>query len=151
MLGVKSRTTVNRYLTGERTPAPSILTAIMELTDGAVTPADFETSGPPACAIAIHSADGESRLVFPWSRGWAQEAAFQRMLAEPKEGDRLSEPLRLAMESLGPRAAFTRRGRFLLDGRASDARRIVAAANRVRAEQGRPPIRYPAMKRPDHD
>lgn len=54
-------------------------------------------------------------------------------------------PLRLAFRTLDGRTAILRRGAFLLDGRPADLRRIVAAANRVRAAAGEAPIRYPGV------
>lgn len=40
-IGVNSRMTVIRYLTGERIPRPKVMSRIHEVTGGAVTPNDF--------------------------------------------------------------------------------------------------------------
>ncbi|MEM1166912.1 MAG: helix-turn-helix transcriptional regulator [Planctomycetota bacterium] len=151
MLGVTSRSTVNRYLGGDRVPRPPILHQIHDLTGGAVTLEDFLDPTPPECAAVVRDVGGRTRWVFPWSRGYAQERAFIEMMRSPREGDTPSEPLTMAMETLGSRLRRTRRGRFLLDGRPSDARRVVAAANRIRAASGEPPIPYPTVRRRDDD
>ena len=41
MLGLKSRTSVPRYLSGERRPREAIMKKIVSLTDGLVTPNSF--------------------------------------------------------------------------------------------------------------
>lgn len=66
--------------------------------------------------------------------------------AEPEdEVTEVPEPLKLAFRTLDGRTAILRRGAFLLDGRPADLRRIVAAANLVRAAAGEAPIRYPGV------
>lgn len=61
------------------------------------------------------------------------------------EATEVPEPLKLAFRTLDGRTAILRRGAFLLDGRPADLRRIVAAANLVRAAAGEAPIRYPGV------
>jgi uncharacterized protein (DUF433 family) len=61
------------------------------------------------------------------------------------EAAEVPEPLKLAFRTLDGRTAILRRGAFLLDGRPADLRRIVAAANLVRAATGEAPIRYPGV------
>jgi hypothetical protein len=51
---------------------------------------------------------------------------------------------------LAGRAWFTPSGKFLLDGRASDPKRLVAAANGILRSSGKPPIKYPGVE-PIHD
>ncbi|EKE74856.1 MULTISPECIES: hypothetical protein [Oceanibaculum] len=66
--------------------------------------------------------------------------------AEPEdEATEVPEPLKLAFRTLDGRTAILRRGAFLLDGRPADLRRIVAAANLVRAATGEALIRYPGV------
>lgn len=147
MLGVKQRSTVMRYLTGDRTPSLELIQLILEITEEQVTLADFLDTSPPQCAEVVTDAKGEPRLVFPWSRGERQDAAYQRMMDSPPEGDRLSDPVTKAIEVLGGRARFTKRGVFLLDGQLSDARRVVAEANRILRAEGQPLIAYPGVHR----
>ena len=61
------------------------------------------------------------------------------------EATEVPEPLKLAFRTLDGRTAVLRHGAFLLDGRPADLRRIVAAANLVRASAGQAPIRYPGV------
>lgn len=53
-------------------------------------------------------------------------------------------PLDLAQIELGQRVC-TRLGRIYVDGRPSDARRMVQAANKKRAAACHPPIAYPGV------
>ena len=62
-----------------------------------------------------------------------------------EEAGEVPPPLKLAFRTLDGRTAVLRRGAFLLDGRPADLRRIVAAANLVRAAAGEAPIRYPGV------
>lgn len=41
LIGVRSRMTICRYVSGERMPDRSVMTKIVEVTHGAVTPNDF--------------------------------------------------------------------------------------------------------------
>ncbi|RKQ70222.1 hypothetical protein [Oceanibaculum indicum] len=65
--------------------------------------------------------------------------------AEAQGAGEVPEPLKLAFRTLDGRTAILRRGAFLLDGRPADLRRIVAAANLVRAATGEALIRYPGV------
>ena len=143
MLNV-NRTTIHRYLNGQRTPTPERLQQIIEITQGVVTLADFLDPAPPECAItAPPSEEGdEPRTLLPWS------PEYQTVRAELEQADLdgpVSSPLDRAMKLLGSRAVLTRRGTFLLDGKVSDPRRIVAAANRALKDNGEPPIPYPGV------
>jgi len=150
MLGVKSRTTVNRYLSGERTPREDVLRRIEAITGGAVTRADFDSNDPPECAEVVQESDGSHRYVFPWSRdAEGQDNVFKKMLTEPGEWDRLTNPVSIAIRVLSPRAKVSKRGGFLLDGRRTDAKRIVQAANAVFIARGEPTIDYPGLQKPD--
>ncbi|MEM9167593.1 MAG: hypothetical protein AAGB48_11315 [Planctomycetota bacterium] len=148
MLGVPNRSTVHRWLDGSRRPAPDRLHQIELLTEGGVTRLDFEDPGPPRCAEVVFGDDGEPDLVFPWSKGADRhDAAHRAMLGEPREGEAFTTPLLKALDVLGSRAKLTARGTFLLDGRPSDARRIVLAANALLASRAEPPIVYPTVRR----
>lgn len=148
MLGVANRTTIHRYCEGSRTPRADLLQQIHEITQGEVTLADFLDTGPPKCAAIVQSRTGESRLVFPWSKRTPEiDAALEQLNRAPGEHTHLSDPVTRALEVLGPRARFTKRGVFLLDGHVSDARRVVAAANQLLEAEGQPPIDYPGVSR----
>ena len=152
MLGVKNRSTVTRYLSGDRRPSVSVLQKIHDITRGEVTLTDFLDTSPPKCAAVIMSPEGEPKLVFPWSNNPADlQAAFDQLSEAPAEGSTLSDAVTLAMETLGNRVKLTVRGKFLLDGRVTDARRVVRAANEVREADGRAPIPYPTVKRRPDD
>ena len=148
MLGVTNRSTVHRWLDGTRRPGKDRLHQIELLTEEAVTAADFDDSAPPRCAQLVEHPQGKKDLVFPWSKGVdRRDAAFEAMMDEPREGDVFTTPLLSALEILGSRAKLTPRGMFLLDGRPSDARRVVAAANEKLASKGHPQLPYPTVKR----
>ena len=148
MLGVTNRSTIHRWLDGTRRPGRDRLQQIELLTEGAVTPADFDDPAPPHCAQVVERAQGKEDLIFPWSKGAERrEAAFEAMMDEPREGEVFTTPLLSALEVLGTRAKLTPRGTFLLDGRPSDARRVVAAANEKLASKGHPRLPYPTVKR----
>ena len=152
MLGVRSRTTVQRYLTGERRPSPPLLQKIIELTEGAVQLEDFLDPAPPRCAAVVIDPDGHTRVVFPWASDTDRlTAAGQAAMAEPLEGTVWTPPLVRAMETLDPRVRFTKRGVFLLDGKPSDPRRIVRAANHILTAEGKPPIVYPGIETPNSE
>ena len=148
MLGVRSRSTIHRYLTGARVPQHQVLQKIIELTGGRVQLADFLDPAPPVCA-AVVTLEGERRLIFPWTTRDGRLEAAER--AGSTTADSWPSPALLsAMETLGPRVTVTRSCKFLLDGRISDARRVVAEANAIRREMGQPEISYPIV-RPRHD
>ena len=169
MLGVKSRTTVLRYIKGERTPEGPILKRIEELSGGLVTLADFLDPEPPDCANVVIDRSGRPHTIYPWtsiernrqhraandnrppgSRGpklpddrpGSLDAGGGAINADPWP----SRPLRTALDELGTRVRPCVRGNFLLDGRQVDARKIVAEANRIRRLNGRPPIPYPGVE-----
>lgn len=144
LLGVRSRTTVGRYLRGEQIPRPDLLKKIEALSDGLVTLTDFEDPNPAECAVLTTDRRGKPIYVFPWDHCDDRlEAAFQAMLDEPQEHHRPSEPITEALRVLGGRGRITKRGKFLLDGRPSDARRVVQAANAVLRRRRKKLIRYP--------
>tara|TARA_E500000318_G_scaffold14854_3_gene14791 strand:+ start:71707 stop:72228 length:522 start_codon:yes stop_codon:yes gene_type:complete len=141
ILGV-SKAAMNRYIAGTRTPGREITQRIAELTGGEVQRADFLDPTPPKCATVHTRPDGTKRWVLPWSSGKPKR--------EPLYSSYLSNPLLRAIQVLNGRALFKRSGTFLLDGRVSDPKRIVAAANEVLRSKGQAVIRYPAVA-PIHD
>jgi len=150
LLGLKSRMTVKRYLEGDRVPDGRVLRKLTDLTGGRVRREDFLDKRPPKCAAVVPTRDGGTRLVFPWScSDAAVEKALRRMLTEPPEHKRPLPPLVRAFETLGGRVALASRGYYLLDGRRTDARRVVAAANRLLKARGEPLIQYPDVHRGD--
>ncbi|MDM7945089.1 MAG: hypothetical protein QUV20_02050 [Oceanibaculum nanhaiense] len=74
-----------------------------------------------------------------------RDLAARAEAADEEETLEVPPPLKLAFRTLDGRTAVLRRGAFLLDGRPADLRRIVAAANLVRAEAGEAPTRYPGV------
>lgn len=67
MLGVKSRTTVQRYVSGERLPTASVMRRIEELSGGRVTQADFLDPRPPRCLKVVLDRFGRPQKVYPWT------------------------------------------------------------------------------------
>ncbi|MEL6330387.1 MAG: helix-turn-helix transcriptional regulator [Planctomycetota bacterium] len=147
MLGVKNRSTVHRWLSGDRVPSRNWLRALETLTDSEVLKGDFLDTSPPKCAVIVLDEHGEPRLVFPWSRGDDHhDAALEQVLSEPPAGSTLTDPITTALRILDGRARFTPRGVFLLDGRRTDARRVVAAANEVLRHRNLRQIPYPGVE-----
>ena len=167
MLGVKSRTTVLRYIKGERTPHRPILKKIERLSGGLVTLDDFLDPNPPDCARIVIDRMGRKQLVFPWTnveqhrgpraandnwpdrdgdRPGQSSLPFWELIDSAATEPWPSRPLQAALDELGTRVRPSVRGNFLLDGRQVDARRLVAEANRVRTLNGRPLIRYPGVE-----
>ena len=173
MLEVKSRSTVLRYISGERVPNGTILAKIKKLSGGRVTLRDFYDESPPKCLRILIDRHGEEHEVYPWtnierrqrfpandnhppdsiSLGEEQREAAQPTADWPRPSSSEfvdpwpSRPLAMAVDELGSRVKPSKRRDFLLDGRLVDARRIVAEANRSRQERGLPPIPYPGVER----
>lgn len=161
MLGVRSRSTVLRYVSGERLPAPDIMNLIERWSGGVVTEADFRDESPPLCVRVVTDRHGRPRTVYPWTNVESQRRRRgvdeERHEAAPPTRPSIlpsgavsdqwpSRPLQRALDTLGSRAKLCKRGRFLLDGRIADARRIVDEANRVLKHQELPPIPYPGSE-----
>lgn len=147
LLGVSRRTTISRYLHGERVPLPHIMQKIIEITGGRVQLKDFVTGGNPECASIITLPDGRKKLVFPWSTNKADlAAAIATEKKRAPEQDNLSEPLREALKEVSDIVRRRPDGTWLLEGRPADLRRIVLEANRRRRGQGRPLISYPGLE-----
>lgn len=139
-------TAFRRYLTNQRIPRAAILAKIRRLTGGAVTYEDFADAALPKCATVVTEPDGRHHVVLPWTQSdRLLSASIAVMLAEPKESDELTEPLRRALSILGPRARYLSKDRFELDHRPTDALRIVRAANTELEQAGLEPIRYPGI------
>jgi len=149
-LGLASRTTIARYLSGDRTPHPTYLARIAELTGGRVTEADFTDPDPPTCAAIVTDQRGRRRLIYPWNtRADLAELALKAANDMPPEGEPVPEPIARALAVLGDRASPARRGQYLLDGRRCDARGVIAAANALLAAREEPLIHYPGVRRRD--
>lgn len=146
-LAVKHRSTVWRWLTGERIPNPKTIARIEDLTSGVVTMHDFLDPSPPKCMRVITDKDGNEKSVLPWS----PEADRARAYELDERTSRLSPPILRALRVLNGRAWYTPRGRMLLDGRVCDFRALVRAANEVLRGQGKPPIKYPGVDPIDDD
>tara|TARA_Y100000815_G_C13283599_1_gene477915 strand:- start:258 stop:779 length:522 start_codon:yes stop_codon:yes gene_type:complete len=150
MLNVKDRSTIHRWLSGARRPGSAMIQKIADITQDEVTLQDFLDTSPPRCAQVTLEAAGNPRLLFPWSKGYDNDIVLGGVMSEPPEGSRLSNAVIDAMEKLAGRIRFTKKGVFLLDGRISDVRRIVAEANRILVAEGKPEIPYPTLV-PRHD
>lgn len=146
-IGTKSRTTVMRYLTGERIPSKAIQERIYRETNGLVTPADFEES-KNGQKVKIPQAANDD-LLHEWGMNCKYSErnvnkAFNRMMTDPQEWDNLTPPLSKALETLFPRAVFDRKSKeFYLDGRRTRPVDIVKKANRILKTQRKPTIAYP--------
>lgn len=146
MLGVKNRSTIHRYLLGERVPNPETMLKITRLTRFQVGLADFLNSSPPNCARIVDDEHGVPRIVLPWSPDYRKDD-----YAPSRRGDPLTGPVQRAIDLLEGRARFTPRGVFLLDGRVCDLKDIMRAANVLLESRGEQPIPYPGVCPPHPD
>ncbi len=145
-LKLASRSTITRYLHGERVPNPGTLQKIIELTGGRVQLRDFLSPGNPECATVIVLANGSKKLVFPWSTSASDlEAANDAEKVRAIEQDNQSEPMRRVLAVMADRVSRGPNGAWLLDGRLTDFRRIAVEANKRLREQGKPLIDYPGL------
>jgi hypothetical protein len=144
ILGVPNRSTFQRYLHGEHIPRPRTLQKIIDSTDGQVALADFLDPTPPDCALIRHRPDGSTRWVLPWSPEYLDENG-----GDDEHDDRFIEPVHRALFALGTRAKELLSGIYEIDGRRTDTRGLVAAANRVLRSHGQPTIRYPGVENGD--
>lgn len=141
MLGVKSRSTMWRWLINDRIPQPQMAKRIEALTGGKVRRDDFLNTTPPRCAKIVIDASGKTRWRLPWSPGYVT-------CKEPVQ-DRIrpfSPPVQRALCVLKKRVLLTSRGKFILDGRQADLHRIMRAANDDLRRRGQPPIPYPGIE-----
>jgi hypothetical protein len=146
MLGHRNGNTIGRYLRGERIPEPYTLQRIITFTKGGVQLEDFLDESPPECATRITLPDGKPRLVFPWTGRDADLDASFLAANEDVDGDEDPPlPVRKAMAVLGARVNRRPDGTFFLDGRPSDARQVVMAANRLLYTWGKEQIPYPGL------
>ncbi|MBK1859369.1 helix-turn-helix domain-containing protein [Cerasicoccus arenae] len=151
-IGVKSRSTIPRYLSGERMPTGAIVRRIETATGGKVTARDLRHTYLERQNRPRFTREIEDPTPFPWSRHeWEEdeeaEAALRTMIAEAREGDCASPPLQLAIDELGDAVTTDIEQRhFQLHGRLSDAQSLVQFANDARTKRGEPPIDYPGVR-----
>lgn len=144
-LGVSSRSTVMRYLIGERTPQPINMQKIERLTGKQVTLDDFIDKPPPECAAFIVDAKDKRRMVLPWSiYDKRLDMAFEAMLHEPREASGDSPAATHALSVLGHRARRSG-AMFIVDKNLTDTRGLIRAANQQLACDLLPTIRYPGV------
>lgn len=143
LLRIQSRETLWRYLRDERIPQPQVLLLIEEVTKGRVRLQDFLDPSPPKCARTIIDENGRSKVVLPGSKDWPGDPTPVYTMGT----EDLSPPVRRAFAVLGGRVRYVRKnGRFFLDGRMSDLKRIMRAANEELRRRGEPPIPYPGVE-----
>lgn len=146
-LGIASRTTIARYLHGDRIPTPVILQKIIDLSGGRVQLRDFLSPGNPECATVIKLPCGRKKLVFPWATGQLELAAANDAESiRAKQHDAVGDIALKALGVLGPRARRGAGGIWTLDGRPCDFRRIVLEANQRLRERSSPLISYPGCE-----
>ena len=159
MLGIKGKSTVQRYISGERVPSREMLKRIEQLTHGQVTQEDFLDPAPPHCQKIVTDRYGDTHTVYPWTnleKDWqwlpVQElpipsppTTLEQPSTKAHGTDEPSKPVQLALDALGNRVTPAKRGGFLLDGRLVGLAKIVEKANEVRQRYGLAPIPYPGV------
>ncbi|MFN0011722.1 MAG: hypothetical protein ACKVS8_08790 [Phycisphaerales bacterium] len=112
---------------------------------GEVTLHDFlDRKTMAKCAQLITLPNGKKKQVFPWSNRDADlDSCGEAVSEEDPEGDAPSMPVQEAIATLGAgRVTQLPNQQFMLDGKPTDPRGLVAAANRQRAKMGLDPIEY---------
>lgn len=151
LIGVSSRMTVHRYITGKRVPHPDMIQRITRVTRGAVTAADFPPPKKQVPTRMRRPALEQNNQRYPWERSDSHycrhaEHALRRLLKEAPEGTDLSPPLQKAISLLGERVEMDREKRnFRLDHRPVSAQTLVRHANRILEAQEEPLIQYPGV------
>ena len=150
---IKSRTSVYRYLTGQRKPTASVMMRIIEATQGQVGPEDFtEIEGDQEklrtdiknlkrSRASMEDHFGVRCLV---AKEW-DKAAVDKYLKSQKSNDNFSYPIWYALQILSERASQLQNDQFMLDGNKCGAAKIVEAANVMLSTQGKTKIAYPGV------
>jgi len=172
-IGLKSRMSVHRYLSGTRIPTRRIMARILEVTSGQVTKADFiDIDSLPDCVqsgasevsghveghgrpAVIQTSEGKKTVVYPWSRfseidRIKVDKSFERMMNGPKEGDELSPALAAAITVLGKQVKAKPDGSFIYRGQVIDPKDMVRKANARLHKSGKAMIAYPGVQQPNH-
>ncbi|MCC6970565.1 MAG: hypothetical protein IT434_10120 [Phycisphaerales bacterium] len=146
-LGIRGRSTVTRWLTGERIPSHQMIHRLTLYTKGAVQLVDYlDRRTLPRCATVVTLPEGRRKIVLPWSNRDAElDACLAALEDEEREADAHSPPIQRALATLGPRAKPDREGLFIVDGRPIDARGLIVAANKQLAAWGQELIQYPGL------
>lgn len=145
LVGVQSRNTIHRYISGERIPRSHILSRIEYVTRGMVTAQDFEEARDRLLNVA-----NDNSPDYPWSRGQEElaEKTAQQMVekvrSEPPEGSGPSPAMQAALSVLGSRVT-ERFGMYHLDGRPVRIATLIRHANRILMDEGKLAIRYPGV------
>ncbi len=156
LLGITNRSTVHRWIHGERVPRPDMMQKIIEITKGAVQLMDFLDQAPPKCAYVIVRNDGTVRWDLPWSRTSEEEIDDIHGLDDRDDSGwdgsggsggsvPVSPPIRRALAVLGKRAIGIIDGTYTVDGQRTDLPRLVRAANKELCAQGKSQIAYPGV------
>jgi hypothetical protein len=145
-LGVSCRSTITRYLNGERIPRHDVMQRIIDLSGGKVQLHDFLRGGNPECATVITAVDGRQRLVFPWSTRRDDLDAAEELEQRRTANDNLQPAVLRSASSVLRGRAVVHRNAWHLDGRPADAKRVVRAANLVLRANGRPVLHYPGLE-----
>lgn len=144
-LGVTNRSTVHRWIYGQRTPSNEYLLKIEDLTGGQVTLSDFLDPTPPKCAIVVELPNGKTKWILPWSRTSEEEL---ESVHEPEDDhDEQSPPVRRALATLGLRAIELSQGIYRVDGRSTDTAGLIRAANQTLSRNGQEQISFPGVKK----
>lgn len=133
LIGLKSRSSIFRYLSGKRRPHKAIIDKITQATLGAVKASDFR----PKCSV-----EREHR-----KRAASSAYLLRQMMNEPAEGLGPSPVMRKAMQILKDRIPLKqKKGGFYVDNRPISIKTLISQANAVLAEEGKPALFYPGVR-----
>jgi len=144
-IGVKSRSTISRYVYGERIPAEDVMQRIVAITEGQVTRKDFADK-PHHRPSVSHPALRRERLEKTMHE--ESDQAYLNMLQEPPEGENEPAVITKAVSALlacDKSRLECQGGRFLLNRRPISHQQLIRRANTVLQRQGQPPLRYPGV------
>lgn len=144
-LGITNRSTVHRWLHGERIAKPEYMVRIKDLTNGEVTLRDFLDPTPPECAVVVTLANGKTKWILPWSH--TSEEELDSPHNPHSHHDEVSLPVRRALATLGRRAIEQLGGMYRVDGRITDTSGLIKKANQTLHNENREQIAFPGIQK----
>jgi len=149
MLGLGSRASLYRYMSGERMPSQDLVIKIMQLTGNAVTANDFVVGDTAASIPKTQRARWNPDCIL--SAQYNHKTIYDRdfyiqFLERSAANENITFPLWQALQLLKDRLKIQSNGELRLDGVISTVAQVIAAANKLLAMSGDPLIFYPNIQ-----